>query len=123
MNFKLESKSRVYLMGEFIDNNFVQDLTFGFKNLHNISRTSSIWIFGVNIERINESDIRKRVTLLGNNALVVHGSVRRNIRQNLQIDDQILVKILHFLKLIDVIDNSNNEFIADISCSNVEKSN
>lgn len=90
-------------MGHFVNHGFVKDLIFGFVDHWNISRTSSIRIYGVSLEKMNESQIRENVSSLSEDPLLVHGDVRSNLVHYSGTSDEDVIRLLHYLKIHEVL--------------------
>lgn len=103
VSVEIKPNSRVILMGDFVNHDFIQDLVFGFTGPWNISRTTSIRIFGVSLEKINESEIRENVTSLSEEPLLIHGDIRSNMVHYSGTTDENVISLMLYLKLHEVL--------------------
>ena len=70
-----------------------------------MSKTSSLKLFGVDIERIGNPALKKNICYLSDDCLLVHGRIRHNLTVNYNISDKVMINALHYLKVHKLISN------------------
>lgn len=60
-------------------------------------------IFGVSLEKINESEIRENVTSLSEEPLLIHGDIRSNMVHYSGTTDENVISLMLYLKLHEVL--------------------